>query len=81
MARWQIARAVSLDGLKEGLNLLFWAVNHSQRSGLMAEQLDPITGATVSVSPLSWSHAEFVIAVYEYLSKYREITSAVDGMS
>ncbi len=76
LARWNIAKAASIDQLKNGLDLLLWAANHSQPSGMMAEQIHPYTGAPLSVSPLSWSHAEFVIAVYEYLDKYQEIISA-----
>ncbi|MFB3765222.1 MAG: glycoside hydrolase family 15 protein [Methanotrichaceae archaeon] len=76
LARWKIARATSIDQLKGGLDLLLWAVKHSQPSGMMAEQIHPYTGSPLSVSPLSWSHAEFVITVYEYLNKYNEIISA-----
>jgi GH15 family glucan-1,4-alpha-glucosidase len=81
LARWHIARAESLDRLKKGLDLLFWAMNYAQPSGAMAEQMDPFNGKPLSVSPLSWSHAEFVIAVYEYLNRHREITQARGGTS
>ena len=77
LARWHIARAASLGQLKEGLELLTWAARHSLSSGVMAEQIHPYTGVPVSVSPLIWSHAEFVIAVCEYLEKHREISSTM----
>jgi GH15 family glucan-1,4-alpha-glucosidase len=77
LARWHIARASSLDQLKEGLDLLFWATKHAQPSGVMGEQIDSNTGAPLSVSPLFWSHAEFVTAVCEYLNRYNEISSFV----
>lgn len=80
LARWHIARASNFDQLQKGLDLLRWAVLRSQPSGLMAEQIHPYTGAPLSVSPLSWSHAEFVTAVYEYLDKYMEMTSAANNM-
>jgi GH15 family glucan-1,4-alpha-glucosidase len=73
MARWHIARAVSEDQLNKGLELLAWVVKHSLSSGILAEQLDPFTGDALSVSPLIWSHAEFVIAVCEYLKKRQEL--------
>ncbi|HWQ19657.1 MAG TPA: glycoside hydrolase family 15 protein [Methanotrichaceae archaeon] len=73
LARWHIARAASLDELQKGMDLIYWAMRHSQPSGVMAEQIDPFNGAPWSVSPLVWSHAEFVIAVCEYLDKCREI--------
>jgi hypothetical protein len=43
----------------------------------MGEQIDPNTGAPLSVSPLFWSHAEFVTAVCEYLNRYNEISSFI----
>lgn len=81
LARWNIAKATNIDQLKKGLDLLLWAINHSQSSGMMAEQIHPYTGVPLSVSPLSWSHAEFVTAVYEYLNKYREITSTAISLA
>ncbi len=76
LARWKIAKAKSLEDLKGGMDLIVWAIRRASPSGVMAEQIDPDTGAHVSVSPLAWSHAEFVITVYEYLRKRAEISSA-----
>lgn len=81
LARWHIAKATSIDQLQKGLDLLHWAVSRSQPSGLMAEQIHPYTGAPISVSPLSWSHAEFVTAVYEYMDKYQELISTADSLA
>jgi len=77
LARWHIARSQSMMQLKEGLDLLSWAADHSLPSGVMPEQIHPFTGEPVSVSPLVWSHAEFVIAVCEYLEKHQEISIAL----
>jgi len=77
LARWRIARAKSMLQLKEGMELLSWAATHSLPSGIMPEQIHPFTGEPVSVSPLVWSHAEFVISVCEYLEKHREISDRV----
>ena len=74
LARWRIARARSMLQLKEGMELLSWATAHSLPSGVMPEQIHPFTGEPVSVSPLIWSHAEFVISVCEYLEKHHEIS-------
>ena len=56
------------------MDLLSWAASYSLPSGVMPEQIHPFTGEPVSVSPLVWSHAEFVISVCEYLEKHREIS-------
>jgi hypothetical protein len=36
----------------------------------MAEQLHPYTGEPLSVSPLTWSHAEYVRTVREYIHRH-----------
>ncbi|MBI2859558.1 MAG: glycoside hydrolase family 15 protein, partial [Chloroflexi bacterium] len=75
LARWHIARARSSEQLKKGLDLLSWTASHSLPSGMLSEQMDPHTGGPVSVCPLVWSHAEFVIASCEYLEKLQELSS------
>jgi GH15 family glucan-1,4-alpha-glucosidase len=77
LARWQIACAKGMEQLQDAMELLSWAVRHSLSSGVMAEQIHPYTAVPVSVSPLTWSHAEFVIAVCEYLQKHQEVSSAI----
>jgi GH15 family glucan-1,4-alpha-glucosidase len=73
LARWQIAKAKSKNDLKKAVELLGWAAKTSSPTGLLAEQIDPYTGEPKSVSPLSWSHAEFVIAASEYVEKYKSL--------
>lgn len=75
LARWHIAKARSVQQLKKGLDLLSWAASRALPSGVLAEQVDPNNGAPVSVCPLVWSHAEFVIASCEYLEKLQELSS------
>jgi hypothetical protein len=43
---------------------------------VLAEQYHPYTGAPISVSPLTWSHATFVIAVTEWLKKHESLKRA-----
>jgi glucoamylase len=73
LARWYIKTAVSLADLKKALDILVWTVKRALPSGVLAEQLNPYDASPISVSPLIWSHAEFVIAVCEYLDKHQQI--------
>ena len=41
--------------------MIDWVATHALQGGLLSEQLDPHTGAPLSVSPLTWSHAELVL--------------------
>jgi GH15 family glucan-1,4-alpha-glucosidase len=70
LARYQLQRARTLEELAPGLKLLEWAAQRALPSGTMAEQLHPYTGEPLSVSPLTWSHAEYVRAVREYIDRH-----------
>lgn len=73
LASYRMARAVTREDLKPGLDLLSWAVRRALPSGTMAEQLHPYTGEPLSVSPLTWSHAAFVQTVREYLDRHSRL--------
>lgn len=73
IARWKIAQARVIEDLKNGLNLLNWVCNHSLPSGVLAEQINPIDGLPISVSPLIWSHAEYILSIHEFLNKYQSL--------
>ncbi len=68
-------RAQSPTDLSRGLELIEWAARHARPSGVMAEQLHPHTGEPLSVSPLTWSQAAYVMAVEEYLERERRLTA------
>lgn len=68
-AQWLIAKAKSSSELSESLEILQWVTKHAKSSGVLPEQLDPTSGTPLSVCPLTWSHATFVLAVTEYLEK------------
>ena len=75
LARWRIAKAASTPELSPALELLKWTAKHALPSGALAEQLNPYTGEPISATPLLWSHAEFVLAVTEYIGKHYELTA------
>ncbi|MCC6952335.1 MAG: glycoside hydrolase family 15 protein [Phycisphaerales bacterium] len=72
-AQFVIARAKSEADLAEAMDILNWCVARAETSGVLAEQFHPYTGESLSVSPLTWSHATFVIVVLEYLSKLESL--------
>jgi len=73
LAQYYIARAATKTDLEKSLKLIEWAADRAFASGVLPEQLHPHTGEAVSVSPLTWSHSAFLIAVGEYLDKLLEI--------
>jgi len=75
LAAYRTAIAKSEDDLEGARELLEWAVERALPSGVLAEQLNPLTGEPVSVSPLTWSHSTFVETVAGYLKKLRQFRS------
>jgi GH15 family glucan-1,4-alpha-glucosidase len=75
-AQYVIAKARNVEELEEARGLLEWCVYRAEESGVMAEQFHPHTGDPISVSPLTWSHATYVIVVLEYLTKLAQLETA-----
>lgn len=75
LARWYCKTATSFDELNKALDILAWTTKTSLPSGLLAEQLNPFDAQPISVSPLIWSHAEFVMAAKEYIDRNRHFQS------
>ncbi len=69
LADYRIAAAKTLEELESAVELLEWVVARALPSGVLAEQVDPLTGAPLSVSPLTWSHSTVVATVMAYLRK------------
>jgi oligosaccharide amylase len=78
VAEWQIGSARTLDELRAPRQTIEWAAEHSLSTGMLSEQLDPFTGAPISVAPLTWSHATYISACTKYMKKAAELkTTAV----
>ncbi|HEX6487637.1 MAG TPA: glycoside hydrolase family 15 protein [Candidatus Dormibacteraeota bacterium] len=73
VAQWLIASAKDLGDLLAPRRMLEWVCEHQLPGGLLSEQLDPHTGGPLSVSPLTWSHAEFVVTVDDYMHRAEEL--------
>ncbi len=71
-AQHEIKAARDEAGLAPVKEKLRWCARYATRSGLLSEQLNPITGEQLSVSPLVWSHAEFVRTIIQYLDRLED---------
>ncbi|MCW5937890.1 MAG: glycoside hydrolase family 15 protein [Fimbriimonadaceae bacterium] len=52
-----------MEAKDDVLETLAWVCSKASPTGVLPEQLHPETGEHLSVSPLTWSHAEFVATV------------------
>lgn len=73
LAQYYIAIAKTADELQPAVDWLKWTVKYALPSGVLSEQLNPYDGTGLSATPLTWSHAEFVNTVMDYLDKMREL--------
>ncbi len=74
LAQWYIATAETREDLEKPMELIRWVMAHAWPSGVLAEQLNPITGEPISVAPLTWSHATFVTTVCKWEEAFARLT-------
>jgi len=73
LAEYYIAIAKNKDDLKPAIDIFQWVTERALGTGVLAEQLHPHTGEPLSVTPLTWSHAGFIIAINKYLEKLDQL--------
>jgi len=69
LADYLTEKAANEKELARALEIMEWVCNHALPSGVLAEQINPITGEPISVSPLTWSHATFVASTQRILRR------------
>lgn len=70
LAEYFIGQAENLQQLQSALPYMEWCVKNALPSGVLAEQVHPVNGLPLCVSPLTWSHSAFVWTVLKYSEKY-----------
>jgi GH15 family glucan-1,4-alpha-glucosidase len=74
LAKYYVHSSKTAEDLEKAKNLMHWVTKRALSTGILPEQIHPTTGSPLSVSPLTWSHAEFVELVIDYLSKKRQLS-------
>jgi oligosaccharide amylase len=69
LAEYYIHKAYNKKMLQPALDIFNWVASHALETGVLSEQIHPHNSGPVSVAPLTWSHAGFVIAINKYLEK------------
>jgi glucoamylase len=73
LAQYEIARAQTAAQLEPAATILSWVAQQARPTGVLPEQLHPFENRSISVCPLAWSHAEFIITVADYAAKLRAL--------
>jgi GH15 family glucan-1,4-alpha-glucosidase len=79
LADWYLERGHWPDDLQRAQDLLLWVAERALPSGVLAEQVHPVTGAPLPVPPLTWSHAEFVGTVHRFLDYLGRLQAGKGG--
>jgi GH15 family glucan-1,4-alpha-glucosidase len=69
LAEYFIDQAANPQQLQAALPYIEWCVKNALPSGVLAEQVHPVSGSPLCVSPLTWSHSAFVWTVLRYTEK------------
>lgn len=73
LGEYYIDIAKSKEDLQKAVPYLEWCSKNALPSGVLAEQVHPVDGTPLSVSPLTWSHSAFVWTVLKYSDKFNEL--------
>lgn len=73
LAQYYIKKATKEADFDKAIEWLNWTNKYALPSGVLPEQINPFTGEGLSATPLTWSHAEFVSTIVQYLEKLEEL--------
>lgn len=62
---WIAQYYVRAKQIEKARHYMDWTMEHALPSGVLSEQINPNNGSPLSVTPLVWSHAEFINTVLD----------------
>ncbi len=75
---WLADYYIKINNLDKANELIQWVIKHSEASGILSEQIDPVSGTPISVSPLIWSHSQLIITLINYKNAIDKNKNAID---
>lgn len=69
---WHAQYLIENDNPKEAKIILDWAKAHALNTGMLGEQINPVNDEVISPAPLTWSHAEYVSTLLDYIEKTKQ---------
>lgn len=66
---WWAQYCLETNQVAEAKKTLAWVVKHADSTGVLSEQIDPLTNTLLSVAPLTWSHAEYVATLLDTVTE------------
>ena len=69
---WHAQYLLENDNSPEAKFILDWTLKHALNTGMLSEQIDPVNDQVISPAPLTWSHAEYVSTLLDYIEKTKK---------
>jgi GH15 family glucan-1,4-alpha-glucosidase len=79
LAQYEIEAAATVAELERACRYLDWVTAHAQPSGVLPEQIHFCAGTAWSVTPLTWSHAEYIWTVRRLAERRVELGTPTDA--
>ncbi|MDN5275783.1 MAG: putative Glycoside hydrolase 15-related protein [Candidatus Saccharibacteria bacterium] len=57
---WLAQYEIESGDPKKAIEIIDWILGFALKTGMLAEQIDPLTRQTIAPAPLTWSHAELL---------------------
>lgn len=69
---WLAQYYLETDKEEKAHEIIDWVRDAAWKTGVLTEQIDPITGEEVSIAPLTWSQAEYVSTLLDTITDTRK---------
>lgn len=64
---WMAQYYIDKREIQKAEEILNWIKQYQLKTGMMGEQIDPTTNEIISPAPLTWSHAEYVTTLLNFV--------------
>ncbi len=68
---WKAQHDIERGKTDDAKKIIEWINNHMLTTGMMGEQINPLTDEAIAPAPLTWSHAEYVGTLIDLLGRER----------
>lgn len=62
---WMAQFYIKIGQIDEAKRIIDWTHSKMMSTGILSEQINPYNGSPISVTPLVWSHAEYINTILE----------------
>ena len=67
---WWAQYCLEIGETDKAKGILDWIKQHADTTDMLAEQINPLTNESLSVSPLTWSHAEYMATLLDTITEH-----------